>query len=98
MSARGDFMQELERMRMYTTSTTIEGVVTDTLNHREMSREQKEAFLAHAVMHIGPDKFSDIVLANIRRRSVTPCTDASELRALASLSSALRSQCLMEPS
>jgi hypothetical protein len=89
-------MQELERMRMYTTSTTIEGVVTDTLNHRDMSREQKEAFLAHAVVHVGPAKFSDIVLANIRTRR--PCTDASELRALASLSSALRSQCLIEPS
>ena len=93
MNPRADFLHELERMRMYTTSTTIEGVVTDTLNHRDMSREQKESFRAHAVMHVGPDKFSDIVLANIRTRR--PCTDASELRALASLRSALRSQCLI---
>jgi hypothetical protein len=94
MGTRGDFTHELERVRMYTTSTTIEGVVTDVLNNPDMSRAQKEAFLAHVVLHVGPDKFSEIVLANIRTRK--PCTDAVELRALMSLGMALKSQCLLE--
>ncbi len=86
---REEIWREIERMSAYTRSTTVEGATADVLNDAHMPREQKQAFLELAVAYLGPDRFRETVVANMRARSAL-VADAAEVRALVALRAALR--------